>query len=805
MNKDLGSLPWTLTAVWPYAPILQNSLETGQPLQGIFPPIPARVPGCVQADLLRAGLISHPYRKMNSLDCEWVENRWWVYETAFPFSRRPGMRYVLSCAGIDYACLIYLNDVLVAQGEGMFLPIRADVTEQLLSETENRLRIVLLDAPKEIGLGYTSQVRTQKSRFSYKWDFSTRLVHLGIWDEICLEESGPAKITETSVTSDYDGASDTGVIRVAARSDTPCTWEFSLYWGRERLFCRRSASGRTVFHVRRPHLWEIGTGQIQPLYRVEICALHQNAVSDALSCKTGIRRLRFLPNEGAPADAPPYTVELNHRRRYLKGVNMVPLDQMYGCLNEQDYERFCRSLVRTNVNLVRVWGGGLVEKEAFYRWCDRLGILVWQEFIQSSSGVENVPPTTASFLRLLRRTAAAALKVKRNHTCTAIYCGGNELRQYADSDRPATTENRNLAMLEQLVKRLDPGRLFLPTSAYGPEEYVTAGSADSHWDIHGTWKYEGVTGHYALYNRSRALFHSEFGADGMSSPDAIRWILDDPCAKLQSMDESAVWRFHGEWWDTSQRDAALFGPADTLAQAVARSQLIQAEAVRYPVEANRRRAFRNSGSIVWQFNEPWPNISCTSLTEHGGKPKLAYHFLRNSYAPMAVTLQYDTICPVSGEPVAYQTAYVGDLPLPQDYTIQFTLRDSAGQVLLNQQVLDRQVLTFPAPCTADCLYFITVTLRNGQTQIHENTYFFSTDPGPFPLQKLMAPVVPPEVRIDNGQTVVTNRSDRVALYIHQDDCGVFTLFPGGSSIFDGEHRGFCAINQSPEEEDIRKQ
>lgn len=805
MNKNLGNLPWTLTAVWPYAPVLQNSLETGQPLQGIFPPIPARVPGCVQADLLRAGLISHPYQKMNSLDCEWVENRWWVYETAFPLARRPGMRYFLSCAGIDYACLIYLNDVLVAQGEGMFLPIRVDVTGQLLDEAENRLRIVLLDAPKEIGLGYTSQVRTQKSRFSYKWDFSTRLVHLGIWDEIFLEESGPAKITEISVTSDYDGASDTGIIRVAAQADAPSTWEFSLYWGQERLFCHRTTAGRTVFHVRAPHLWEIGTGEIQPLYQVEIRALHQNVVSDVRACETGIRRLRFLPNEGAPTDAPPYTVELNHRPRYLKGVNMVPLDQMYGCLDEQAYERFCRSLARANINLVRVWGGGLVEKEAFYRWCDRMGILVWQEFIQSSSGVENVPPTVPSFLKLLQKNAAATLKVKRNHTCTAIYCGGNELRQQAGSDRPATTENRNLALLARLVRRLDPGRLFLPTSAYGPEEYVTAGAPETHWDIHGTWKYEGTTGHYALYNRSRALFHSEFGADGMSSPDAIRWILDDPEARPQSMEENTVWRFHGEWWDTSRRDTDLFGPAETLAQAVARSQLIQAEAVRYPVEANRRRAFRNSGSIVWQFNEPWPNISCTSLTEYGGKPKLAYYFLRNSYAPMAVTLRYDTLCPKSGEPVTCQAAYTGDVPLPPGYTMRLTLQDSAGSVLLAQEVRDRETVTFPAPHTADCLYYITMTLWDGSVRVHENTYFFSTDPGPHPFRKLMAPAAPLDVRTFCGQTVVANQGDRPALFVHQDACGVFTLFPGESRTFDGEHQGFCAINQPSEEEDTCKQ
>lgn len=786
---DLGTCNWTLTAVWPYAPLLQNSLETGAPLQGIFDPIAATVPGCVQNDLLQAGLIAHPYQRMNSLDCEWVENRWWVYETQFDTPIFPGKRYFIDCAGIDHECLIYLNDKLITEGKGMFLSLCPEVTKYLQPKG-NRLRIVLLDAPKELALGHTSHVTTQKSRFCYKWDFSTRMVHLGIWDSITLRETGSARITQTCITTDFDGKH--GLIHTRAKTDVPCEIEFALYDGNMLMDKRRTKTGRHTFRFARPKLWQAGTGQEQPLYRVEILAVSGGTVSDSQTHMAGVRSLRFEQTENAPEGAPPYTILLNGTACYIKGVNIVPLDQMYGCVDEARYEHFCRSLVRANVNLVRIWGGGLVEKEAFYDWCDRLGILIWQEFIQSSSGVENVPPTTKSYLKLLRKNARAMVLQKRNHTATCIYCGGNELREMAGVDTPATIQNKNLALLQNVVHQLDPDRLFLPTSAFGPTEYLTAPGA--HYDVHGTWKYEGTTDHYTLYNESDALLHSEFGSDGMSRAQTIRWILDDPGAKPVPMEACAVRRFHGEWWDTFARDEALFGATDDLEIAVRRSQLVQAEAVRYPVEANRRRSFSCAGSIVWQFNEPWPNISATSLTEYDGTPKLAYHFLRNAYARQAVTLWYQTLCPQAGSVVLLRAVFVGDSPMTKEQSIVLCIRDYSGTVLLRQTVQSGNLLRVRTPETPDSLYFVTLTLEQDNQLLHENTYFFSTDPGAHPLRALLRSGGTLQCDTEDGRTIIRNTGNSVSLYITQQDCGVFTLFPGETRSFEGIHTGFVPIN-----------
>ena len=172
-------------------------------------------------------------------------------------------------------------------------------------------------------------------------------------------------------------------------------------------------------------------------------------------------------------------------------------------------------------SLVRVWGGGLIEKDEFYDLCDENGILIWQELIQSSSGIDNKPSEQEEFLELLKKTAECAVREKRNHVSLAVYSGGNELMEAPD--RPCGRENKNIAMLEEIVRRLDGRRAFLPTSASGPREFITSEKGVSH-DVHGSWRYEGNPGHYVLYGESDNLFHSEFGMDEMCIRDRNRYL-----------------------------------------------------------------------------------------------------------------------------------------------------------------------------------------------------------------------------------------------------------------------------------------
>ena len=663
---------WELGVNYPYVPILTCAAETGQILGSMMDCIPATVPGCVHNDLLRAGRIPDPYFEMNSLQCAWVENYWWTYKIDFSLDESLRGRHLrLHMMGIDYEARISLNGQTCGEHTGMYTPFKADITDRVRFGEENSLTVLLFNAPQEMGqIGYTSRTRTQKARFPYKWDFSTRLVQLGLYDRVLIEDFGQAALEYVRIDTQAQG--NTGRLRAES--------ELTVFEpGEVTLTCRISLSGRpiacdrqTVFlqagtqlatsslTVEDVQLWYPNGAGEQPVYEVEITVEDASGLSDQKVVSCGFRTREYRRAEGAPAACLPYSVAINGQQLYIKGVNMVPFDIMYGRIQPETVEHFLRLAKEAGVNLIRIWGGGLIESEYFYDLCDRYGLMVWQEFIQSSSGIDNVPSKDPEFLRLCRRTAVHAVRTKQHHPSLTFWCGGNELE---DENRvPSTFEDENIAMLKAIVDRYDGQTLMLPTSATGFFEFLDVTQPGKNYDVHGPWKYEGADAHYRTFNLSDSQLHSEFGVDGMNNLTAICTVLSPENRKVQSM-ENPVWRYHGEMWDTLPRDEEMFGPLpeDRLEDFILSSQFVQAEGIRYAVEANRRRAFANVGSIIWQFNEPWPNVSGTNLVDYYGQPKLAYYALKQAFRPAYPSLRYEKLLFAPGETAALQVFMTSEL------------------------------------------------------------------------------------------------------------------------------------------------
>ncbi|QGQ97762.1 hypothetical protein EHS13_24170 [Paenibacillus psychroresistens] len=650
MEILLNELNWELKGYYPWVPYLQKSVETGLELNGVTHWIPATVPGGVHYDLYRAGLIPHPHQDMNSLLCEWVENRWWLYRAQLTIPEFSKHKLELVFKGLDYRATIYINNVELGKHEGMYHPAVFDITDKVSQGESITLEVLFEHAPDEVSqIGKTSMTTTQKSRFNYKWDFSTRLVNLGIWDDILLKITDKVAIGDLYLTTDVtDGGQ--GDIQLSVEFDTADDTLFNEYslelqcWTPQgtlisSVTSKIDSEWKLLMNLKvdKPQLWYPNGFGEQALYKVLIKLKLQDIVIEERQMETGIRKLRYKQNIGSPKDSLPYTVEINGINIYIKGVNMTPLDLLYGNVTKEHYAWIIRLMKRAHINLVRVWGGGIIEKEWFYDLCDRNGIMVWQEFIQSSSGLENIPSKHIGFLDLLQKSANHAIKLKRNHVSLTVWSGGNELM--SEPNKPSTYEDENLAMLKKIVNRLDPSRLFLPTSASGPVQYITKEKGVSH-DVHGDWKYNGMSNHYELYGEADHLFHSEFGVDGASSLKSLQKFLSPAHLKPSSVRDELVWRHHGEWWDTFDRDGEFFGPVTDLNQYVQRSQWIQAEGLRFILETNRRRKFNNSGSVIWQLNEPWPNVSCTSLVEYYGDSKMAYYWTRKAFAPIHVSIDY---------------------------------------------------------------------------------------------------------------------------------------------------------------------
>ncbi|HZT91308.1 MAG TPA: glycoside hydrolase family 2 TIM barrel-domain containing protein [Gaiellaceae bacterium] len=547
--------------------------------------LPARVPGSVLDDLVRAGEAPSPYHERDSRACEWVSQRAWLYRRRVVLDA-PLLRF----GGVDHACTVLLDGEVVAEHEGMFTPfevgvhVRADGREHLLA-------VVVHPAPRsEPQVGRTSRVRVHKARMDYGWDFCPRLVHQGIWRSVDLVDAAE----RLPLVQLRDGV---GTVEVA---------------------------GEVVLRVEQPDLWwPSGMGE-QRLY-------------DAGGFAVGFRTVEL---DG-------YRFVVNGVPMYVRGWNWCPLDPLYGVPRPAKLERLLRLARNANVNVLRVWGGGLIESTEFYELCDRFGILVWQEFSQSSSGIESVPAADDEFVELMRREAREIVPRRRRHPSLALWCGGNELARRAEGrdDVPLDDSHPVLGALRGVVRELDPNRAWLPTSPSGPRFLnrldVIEQDPDGLHDVHGPWEHQGLRDQYRLYDAGTAILHSEFGVEGMANRAAIEELVDEQ-HRWPADRTNPVYEHLGAWWNNAPLVQECFGgridDLDTLRRA---SQWLQYDGLRYAVEANMRRA-RSAGVLPWQFAESFPNAWCTSAVDWHAQPKPAYWGVARAYRPGHPSAQFAT-------------------------------------------------------------------------------------------------------------------------------------------------------------------
>ncbi len=616
--------------------------------------IPARVPGSVLDDLWHAGEVPNPYVERNSLAAEWVPARTWVYRRqVFAGPLRDGERAYLRFEGIDHAGHAFLDGRPLGRHEGMFVPWELDVSDALADGREHELAVVVEPAPaSEPQEGRTSRVRVHKSRMTYGWDFCPRMVHQGLWGSVALQIAGAARILEAwarptlapdlrrarvEVLVTLDLLTALGLrleADLAGPSPAAAIETFDLPAGRSEVVIGLDLTDPVLW-------WSNGDGE-PIVHRLTVRACGGGGLFDERSVPVGLRRVEVVPNEGGPPDARPYTWVVNGRRVYARGWNWVPLDALYGVPRAERLAHLVRLAAAARVNLLRVWGGGLIETRAFSAACDAAGVMVWQEFSQSSSGAESVPATDRAFVERMTREAEAIVPLRRNHPSLVAWCGGNEL---ADGDGPLDERSPVLAALRGAVASLDPDRTWLPSSPSGRQFLnrleTIATDPDGLHDVHGPWEHQGLRDHTVLYDRGTSLLHSEFGVEGMINRRAHEALIR-PEHRWPASRENPIYRHLGDWWNNERLVQASFGgrlaDLETLRRA---SQHLQADGLRYAIEANRRRAWRQSGSLPWQLNESYPNAWCTSAVDHRGDPKPAYFAVRRAYAPVVVCASFD--------------------------------------------------------------------------------------------------------------------------------------------------------------------
>ncbi len=684
--------------------------------------VPARVPGTVLADLVAAGRVPDPYVGTQSLLSEWVPQRTWVYRTRLrPPALAADERAFLEFDGIDHAAAVYLDGERVAGHEGMFVPLVVEVTRRL-GAGEHSLGVVVDPAPVSVPqVGHTADVTVHKGRMGYGWDFCPRLVQQGLWAPARLRTTGPARLAGVWARPEVAGRVTVHVEADGGPAGVGCVLRGP---DGEVVATVDGDVGTLVLDVPAPLRWHLNGSGPAHLYTLHTVLRDAGGrVSDEHRVRLGFRDVRFTR---VRADALPYRLTVDGTPTVIRGWNWVPADALYGAVAPARLRHLLTLARDAGVTMLRVWGGGLVESTAFYDLCDEFGILVWQEFAQSSSGMSSTPSTDPAFVARMAAEAERIVPARRGHPSLAVWCGGNELRRpdgvpLTDADSPV------LAALHEVVTRLDPDRLWLPTSPSGPvfaNTLATVRDRPDQHDVHGPWEHQGLADHYRLYDEGRALLQSEFGVEGMSNPRALDSVVP-PDARGLPTQGHPVWDHLGRWWNNEPLVRQAFGDrvADlvTLSRA---SQLLQADGLRYAVEASRRRP-ESCGVLPWQLNESFPNGWCTAAVDYFGEPKAAYHHVRRAYRPLHVCAALPAPR-VTGELTATVWAWSDDVPGQAEVTARVLLLDGQ-EVARRRWTAD---VAAPAPvgglrCPApDGVFVLALSVRLGD-RYRDNRYLLT--------------------------------------------------------------------------------
>jgi beta-mannosidase len=647
MTINLASRRWKLQGWRPHYWEMRRSSETKNRFVPEFGPYPAVVPGSVHTALRQAKEIADWNKGRSSLACEWIEHRHWEFFTEFRAGELPsGVPLFLHADGLDYSGWILVDDKIVATFHGALIRHCFDLSKALGDGKAHRLAIVFDLPPEEQGqIGRTSLSRFFKPRYSFSWDWCVRLVPVGIWDRIALV-SGPRPIEVIRVTTvtSADRKSGEVVARIRNGGKRRIKVELLLRRTDGKIAGRLTASVASGEHterlsLQRPRLWwPNGTGDPY-LYDLEIREV-LGAKNTLFRSRVGFKYVRWLRCKDAPRDARPLVCEVNGRPIFLQGVNWTPVELDYLGTPDSAYRRLVGLYQDMGCNVLRVWGGGFIEKEIFYRLCDEAGLLVWQEFPLSSSGLDNDAPRNPEAIATLEKIATDYVRRRGHHASLLTWCGGNELQAPpaypGGPSRPLDETHPALAMLRRVVKRENPGVRFFPTSPSGPVFYALREKMGHgvHHHVHGPWESstpEKSWRDYWLHDDS--LLRSETGAAGASGVAALKRYAGDQTIWPPSFD-NPWWRHNATWWlqwNLLKNKVGKVPASRRLALYVALSQERQARFLALAAGRCKQRFPGCAGFIVWMGHDSCPAPSNTSIIDFDQKPKLAYAALRKVF------------------------------------------------------------------------------------------------------------------------------------------------------------------------------
>lgn len=752
-----------------------DAVSTGSPQEGNWLNCP--VPSSIYTCLLEAGLIKLSDLNSNPKDFLWPSEKSWIFQKIFDidaeFLEFEGTELVFD--GLDTFCQIWLNDKLVTKTDNMFCSYRFDV--KALLKKNNRL-LIKCDSPlaegnrlmRRFGIlsndNYSLLCRSyiRKAQCQFGWDFCPPLPGCGIWQPVRIEGFNSACLRDIHIrTIEADpGSADMKISvqieKFANQSSIRC--RLTVFDPLDNTCVDREldfGDGNiisTVLKIKPVFLWWPVSYGSQPLYTLKVELLNEDQLIETSLKKFGIRTVHLnqtpddMGSTGSPQVGSPFKFIVNNRPVYVRGASWVPASLLVGSVTKTDYEKLLAAAKEANLNMLRVWGGGIYETETFYNLCDRLGIMVWQDFAFACAYY----PDRSWFTRMVRTEAAQNITRLRNHPSLVLWCGNNEIDwahsmgilgtrrgEARRSPKGKKFYGRDIyhKLLSQLIDESDPDRDYISSTPLGPAKNPNDPSTGTvhQWNV---WSGLEPTDNFLTGPQQIPRFVAEFGFQSLPCRKTLEDFLPDK--KLYSASNEL--ERHNYQPNGSARLHyylnELFRPPKNISEFIYLSQLTQARAVRKNVEHLRSNSDVNSGVLFWQFNDCRPAISW-SCVDYAGRPKALYYYAKRFFAPVLTTVsaRYDSSrLPLEKTITSLTASIINHSVEPLTGFLTCRLCD------MNLKPMDefkRPISTSPDTITSFSLpqsfvrpqkpqdYFLYLLLENDKTAVTQNSFFYLPD------------------------------------------------------------------------------
>ena len=650
----------------------------------------AKVPGTIHTDLFQNKLIPDPFIGSNEKQLQWIENENWEYETKFNLSKTEleNQNIDLLFEGLDTYATIYLNGKLLLETDNMFRTWQTSVKKEL-QIGENHLKIIFksaVNSGKEEAkklpyiLPGDEKVFTRKAQYHYGWDWGPRFVTCGIykpiklhfWKNVQIENVRYEQISLTDELAKLNfritvNCKKSGIYNLRINN---LSKNYKLKKGQNKL--------GVSYEIQNPKRWWCnGLGDAK-MYPFQINLSKKNKIIDAEKLNIGLRTIELVQEKDDIGKS--FYFKLNGVPVFMKGANYIPPDSFLPRVTDSTYNAIVKNAVDANMNMIRVWGGGV---DAFYDSCDANGILVWQDFMFACA----MYPSDEKFLENVKQEVIDNVNRLQNHPSIALWCGNNEndegwknwgwqkQHHYSEADSTNIWNGYKKLFHELIPKTLDSlvskeKNIYWPSSpsiGWGRKESLLQG--DSHyWGV--WWDMEP----FEIYKKKVGRFMSEYGFQGMPSLETFSKFTNSDNLNLNSESVKAHQK-HNTGYQTIQTYMEREYQIPTkFEDYIYVSQLLQAEGMKTAIEAHRRAKPYCMGTLFWQLNDCWPVTSWSSVDYYGNWK--AFHYqVKRSFENILIS--------VNEEENQYRIYIVNDELISKKEKLELQLIDFDGKILWN--------------------------------------------------------------------------------------------------------------------------